>query len=212
MASRRGPDNSVRVAISGNLNGVNWANVFACQLTAATAPTQAMLDTWTDAFAAAYKTAFAGTLPPVTNFINAKAVMFLPGGAVLESSRPMTGSGTGGTAVQDDAISAVVSWTTSVYWRGGKPRTYLPGLAQSQVTNNNSLVGGFITTLTTAGNSFRTAVNALTATNITATVLGFFSFRTGNAERPAGLFFPIGGAIVHPRLGTQRRRLGRWVQ
>ncbi len=40
---------------------------------------------------------------------------------------------------------------------------------------------------------------------------GFVSFNSGNAPRGTPLFFAYTGAKVHPRPGTQRRRLGKWV-
>jgi hypothetical protein len=74
-----------------------------------------------------------------------------------------------------------------------------------------TLTAGEVTALTTAGTSFRTAINAITQGTITSTVLGFVSFFTGNAPRSPALFFAFSGAKVHPRLGSQRRRLGKWL-
>jgi hypothetical protein len=124
----------------------------------------------------------------------------------------MTGAGTGGTAIDDSSGSTVVSWLTSVYWRGGKPRTYVPAIVGTTVSaDDHTITAGGITAATTAGNNFRTDVQALAPGTITGTTFGFVSFQSGNAERPTPLFFPISGARVHGRLGTQRRRLGKWL-
>jgi hypothetical protein len=212
MASSRGPDNSVRIAISGTQNSINWANVFHAQLTTSSSIAQSDLDTWTTAVANAYKTRFAPQQTATVVYSLAKAVCFTPGGGELVSSSAMTGAGTsGGTQVSDQSACFVVSWTTNVYWRGGKPRTYLPGPANALVTNSSTIAAGTITSLGTAATNFRSDVNALTSGTITGTSFGFVSFSTGNAPRTPPLFFAIVGAKIHPRLGTQRRRLGRWT-
>jgi len=211
MATRRGPDNSVRVAISGTIDGTNWANVFRAQLTTSSSIAQADLDTWTTAFQNAYKTRFAPLMFGVAQFALAKTVLYSPGGGILNSVVTMTGTGTAaGSVIQDDSACKVVSWSSTVYWRGGKPRTYLTAVPVADIQNNRELTSSAVTALTTAGAGFRTDVNALTSGTITGTSLGFVSFRSANADRVPAVFFPITGARVHKRLGTQRRRLGRW--
>jgi len=64
--------------------------------------------------------------------------------------------------------------------------------------------------LKTAATGFRTAINALTQGTITSTVLGMVSFTTGGVARTPAVFYAFTGATVHQRLGTQRRRLGKW--
>lgn len=211
MASRRGPDNSVRIAVQGTINGQNWANVFYAQLTTSSAIAQADLDTWTTAFAAAFKTRFAARQNANCAYSLAKAILYTPGGGELISQANMTGTGSASGSLSDNAASEVISWASTVYWRGGKPRTYLTGPGGSVVATGNQLNSTEITALTSAAGSFRTDINALTAGTITGTTFGFLSFRTGNADRPVPLFFSIVGAKVHPRLGTQRRRLGKWL-
>jgi len=212
MASRRGPDNSVKVAITGTQAGVNWNNIFHCQLTTSSSIAQADLDTWTTSFQAQYKTSFAPHSHSGIVYTLAKTVLYTPGGGELISSITMTGNGTeAGTQISDASAAKVVSWLSTVYWRGGKPRTYIPGPVTADTANNVSLAGAEITSLQTAAGGFRTAINALTAGTITGTQLGFVSFFTGNALRPTPLFFAITGAKVHGRIGSQRRRLGRWI-
>jgi hypothetical protein len=212
MATSRGPDNSIRIAISGTQGTQNWANIFRCQLSTSGTITQADLDTWTAAFAAAYKSNLASSMTAQVSFVLAKCVLYAPGGGALVSTAAMTGAGTsGGTNVSDLSASLCLSWLSTVYWRGGKPRTYLPGVSTAQVTNNYQVASTTITGTGAAAASFRTAINALTAGTITGTVLGFVSFNSGNAPRGTPLFFPFSGVKLHGRLATQRRRLGRWL-
>jgi hypothetical protein len=212
MASRRGPDNSVRLAISGTIRGQNFANIFHCQLTTSSTIAQADLDTWNLAVFNAYKTRFQALLGTDVTVSFAKAVLYAPGGGELVSTQGTAYAGTGTPATSPGGVSKVLSWVSSVYWRGGKPRTYLPGLITADLTSGaDTIPAGQVTTIKTAATNYRTDVNALTAGTITGTSLGFVSFRSHNAERGTPLFFAFNGVTVHPRVGMQRRRDGRWI-
>lgn len=211
MASRRGPDNSVRVQIVGTIRGQTAANIFHAQLTTSSTITQADLDTWVTSFAAAYKTRLQALLPSDYAFSFAKAVLYTPGGGELVSSPAITTwNGTGASASSTGSMAAVLSWQSGVYWRGGKPRTYLPCQLTIVTGGTDLITAGNRTSYTTAGTGLKNDVNALTSGTITGTTFGFVSFRSGNAERGTPLFFAIVGCVVHPRIGSQRRRNGKW--
>lgn len=211
MASRRGPDNSVRFSVSGLIDSVAWANVFYAQLTTSGTIAQADLDTWTAAAGAAFKTRFAASQATAVGYGQCRSVLFSPGGTELLSIASLTGTGSGGTAVADDSACIVISWSTNVYWRGGKPRTYLAGVPNTAIVNGHNISSSPASAAATAAGNFRSDINALTAGTITGSSLGFVSFRTGNADRVPPQFYAFTGARVHPRLGTQRRRLGKWA-
>lgn len=209
MASRRGPDNSIRLVVDWSAYGVNMANVFWIQATTSGTPSQADLDAYATAFVTAYYTRFKNRISPNWLLSNVKATMFLPGGSVLESNLPASGAGTY-TSGNDAPASAsiIVSWLSNVYWRGGKPRTYLPGLRTTDVSTPTTLTSASTAAVDGNAGLFRTDANALTQGAITGSTLGFVSFRSGNTDRPAPLFFSFTGHKVHGRIGTQRRRLG----
>lgn len=212
MATRRGPDGTVRVAIQGTCNTVNWANIFWANLTTSATPAQADLDAWLTAFQAAYKTNFQAYSTTAVAYTQAQASYFYPTNLLLPSIVPMTGTGSGTAgAGQVQSACAVISWQTGVYWRGGKPRNYLPDIDDGNYTGQRTLTGAAVTNLIASAGAFRTAVNALTSGAITGTQLGFVSFRSGNADRVPPVFFAFNGVKVHPRIGTQRRRLGKWA-
>ena len=211
MPSRRGPDNTVRIAITGQISGVPWANIFSALLTVSGTPSQADFDGWTTAFAAAYKARFAANLPNNCTFQQARAVMFTPGGGEIVSVEPITGGGTSGTNAANNCSAGVISWYASVYWRGGKPRTYLPGIPTTGTTGGNVLTATYQTALQTAATNLRSDINALTSGAITGTQFGFVSFMSGNVARVPPVFYAINTAKVHLRLGTIRRRLGLYI-
>lgn len=211
MASRRGPDNSVRVAFVGTIRGQASANVMYFQLGTSSSIAQADLDTWLGLLGAAFKARFQTQLPGDYTFNYAKAVAFTPGGSEIVSTyTPAAWSGTVGGTSAVGSTAVVISWSSGVYWRGGKPRTYLPIAGNDINAGADTILTAYRTATTTAATNFKNDANALTSGTITSTQFGFVSFRSGNAERGTPLFFAITGAVIHPRVGTQRRRAGKW--
>lgn len=212
MASRRGPDNSAKITIQGTVDTNPFANGFALNLTPSGSVTSADFTSLVTAVGAAYKTAFQAHQNGIVDYVLARGVYFAPGGTELLAEVAMSGAGSsGGTAIDDISASIVISWLSSVYWRGGKPRTYLPGVESGMMASGHRISSGSVSTFTTQAASFLTAVNALTESTISATRMGFISFFSGNALRATPVFYAITGATVHPRLGSQRRRLGKWA-
>jgi hypothetical protein len=211
MASRRGPDLTCRVALVGSLRGQACANVMYFKLSTSGSIVQADLDTWTAAVAAAFKTRMQGSLPSDYTFSYAKAVLFTPGGGELVSTNtPTAWSGTSGATSLVGSVCVVLSWSSGVYWRGGKPRTYIPASTGAITAGTDQIAGATRTAIATAASNLKNDFNALTATSITGTQFGFVSFRSGNAERTPPVFFAITGVVIHPRVGSQRRRDGKW--
>jgi hypothetical protein len=196
----------------GTQASVNIVNVFWAKLTTSGTVTQGDLDTWTAAFGAAYKARFTAQFGTGYTFSQCKAVLFVDGTPlnVLESTASLTGSGSA-TSGTDLATAMTVSWNTSAYWRGGKPRTYLP-VSGALSTTAKVWSTTAITAATTAVGNFRTDINALTGgTTITGTALGFVSFYSGGNLRSPPLFFSYQGFKIHPRYSHQRRRDGKWL-
>jgi hypothetical protein len=212
MASRRGPDNSVRISINGSYWGVANANVFSAQCVVPGTPTQAQFDAWVAAFGAAYINRFKNHQSVSQLYSTAKATYFLPGGLAMESVQPLAGAGTDVSGADDPgSVCAVISWLANVYWRGGKPRTYLPGLRTADRSGAIGLSVAGAAAIDGNAGLFMADINALAPAGFTSTALGFVSFRSGLADRVPPIFFPFTGHRVHLRLGTQRRRLGHYV-
>jgi hypothetical protein len=215
VAQRIGPALSCRVAISGTFGGQSIVNVFWCQLTSSATITQADLDTWTAAIGAAYKLRFASLINSNYTFALAASTLFVDGTPlnIMQSQQSLSGAATGG-ADEIAGLAAVISWQSSAYWRGGKPRTYIPmPSAGVSVSAPGQLGATYITNLNTGAGNFRTDVNALTGgTTIASTKLGFVSFFSGGLDRVPPLFFAFTGQKIHPRIASQRRRNGKWLR
>jgi hypothetical protein len=213
VATRRGPDNSMRTAISGQFEGAAWTNVWWTQHTVSGTPAQADVDFVSAAIAAAMNNRFKNHQMVNTAYQKATSTFFLPGGLVINSVTPLATAGTDVSGANLPANCAVgVSWISNVYWRGGKPRNYFCGISSNDMNlpaDSQHLTAAAVAAWDGNAGLYLTDVNAITHGAITGTALGFVSFRSGNADRPAPLFFPFLGHRVHNRLDTQRRRLGR---
>jgi hypothetical protein len=115
-------------------------------------------------------------------------------------------------------VAVCTGWTIAAHYRGGHPRTYWPGvptsfitaagdptLTTAAITNYQTTVGGALTT-------FNTQLLALPF----AGVLGSIATRRTTAGVGAcltpPLFYSYEGCVVHARLDSQRRRLGKESQ
>lgn len=131
-------------------------------------------------------------------------------GSGLATSGVFNSVGTAGGNNIAPSTCITLSWRAGAYWRGGKPRTYLPGPTTSQLTNigSASLLSATTAALATAANSFIADVAALNDGG-KVFALGFVSYYSKGVFRPFPLFFPFTAAVVHDRLDSQRRRSGK---
>jgi hypothetical protein len=202
----------MRIAINGILNTKPMTNVFALECATSSTPAQADVDSIVTSVQAAYKTRFAPLQSSLVTYSLAQGIFFVPGGGEIISSIPMSGGGSAGATNElTNQTAIVLSWLSGVYWRGGKPRTYIGGMLAGQLLNSYELSAAVVTAAQGDGASFITDLNALTHGAITSCTFGFVSFSTGNAPRPSPVFYSITGCKVHERVGTQRRRLGKWI-
>lgn len=203
------PVGTARVAISGTGDAGNpWVNVFWLNLTA-TSPTAANFTSVLSDVIGAYT---AHLLPSVANewfATQIKGSYLHAAGSAFESVLSVSDEGSAGASPSTDATCSLINWAIPDYYRGGHPRTYLPGTPENQITNGRNLNGTFRSTLATGANAFITAVNAITEGGITAAALGTVRFASGNAWLTPPVFRAFTGASVNPIISTQRRRLAR---
>lgn len=200
------PVGTARVAISGTGEAGNpWVNVFWLNLTATT-HVQADLKSVVDSMVGYYAATMMGQVAGSFHQTGAKASWLYASGNVLEYSGSYSNAGTGGTALGSDAACYVVDWSISDYYRGGHPRTYLPGVVGTNCTNGRSLTSGAQSNIANNANTFLTDVNAETHGGISAVALGTVRFASGNAWLSPPVFRAYQGASARAILGTQRRR------
>jgi hypothetical protein len=193
--------------LEGTLGTHRWNNVFWLLLTSS-APAQADLDSLAGSINALWATTLAMHLTNVVNLVTTQLV-WLPGGGVelVSANSTLQAGHDTGTTLQDAAASVVLSWHIGAYYRGGHPRTYMPGLDPVNITNYSDLTPGVVSAIHTDALAWLNGINAMTHGAISAVQLGTVSFQAAHAWRTPPIFRPYLGVTCRPTIGTQRRRL-----
>lgn len=193
--------------MNGTQSGFTWAIILWLKLVASSR-SGADLSTLLGAIHSAWDTNMKVLYPSSAQVTEMKAVWIIPGGGeiVISNTQAMPGTKVG-VPMSTLASCAVLNWRIDQYYRGGKPRTYMPGLVNTDTTDNVHLTNGAMTTAQTQAAAFLAAVNALTAGAITSCTLGTVSFQQKKQWRDSPLFFPYKGVTCRSVMGIQRRRL-----
>jgi len=201
------PADSVRVALSGTTRGHRFVNVFWLKLTKSAAVTVNDLSTIATGIDTTYNTSIrTATTGDVT--LTAIDLKYYKGdGTILEYTKTVARSGASGTSVNDAACCFVVNWIISSLYRGGHPRSYMPGVDGTTVSNGSDISSGMVSTFATAAEAFRNAINAITSTNVTAVVMGTVRFQQADTWLSPPAFFAYTSSRVRSKIGTQRRRI-----
>jgi len=203
------PADAMRISLEGTYGDATWANILHLQTINNGAPTvadmQTVLTDVADAFHGNVMPFFSSAL----ELTQAKGVLILSGSTeqVGVVSTTLAGSETGVGMPASTAVA--LSWSISAYYRGGKPRTYVCGVTEDIVQTVRTIKAASGASIAAGAATFIDDVNAITTTSITAVELGTYSFASGNAWRGTPLFRAYTGVIVHDRLDSQRRRLGK---
>jgi hypothetical protein len=213
MSTRPWPQtNSLRVAVEGaTAKGVNWANIFWLVALEAVTPTTTQCDSYAENFYNAYNTHLFALLGKDANMLRCAVNFYGAQPTQIVGDYVATTAGGSSNDTEVDSLTCAVSWQIGATWRGGKPRTYLPALPTEAFADSNTLDSTFIANVLSGAEAFNTAVNELNITSGNQTLLSCMSFFSGNSPRANGTAFSITGALVHPRIDSMRRRLGKEV-
>jgi len=134
----------------------------------------------------------------------AKATLAMSDGSTIvvgESALGFSGTDTG--TPMPGAVSCVISWLGAWHYRGGKPRTYLPGLTTSWLNSPTQLDGGLLASQTLNALNTMTSIDAYSASDVPSLSLGVL---LGNTPTSPGTFAPFTGVLCRQQIGSQRRR------
>jgi hypothetical protein len=103
----------------------------------------------------------------------------------------------------------LINWSTGDPRRGGKPRTYLPGVHEASNANSADLNSTTISGINGRIPTFLAGIPASSHGGLTADELVEYSTVLNGAYRPAGVSYGINAGTVNPVIGSQRRRVDR---
>ncbi len=200
----------MRIAFEGQQQSVPWANVMWVRNGNAVTPSQADLDSMVTFIGNAYATALAPSVGSFLIYSQAVATYFAGGGEGLKSTSPQNIVGTGGSTSVTAATAACVSWPIASLYKGGHPRTYIPGIPTAATATMNTLNATWLAALLTRLATFRSSVNGHSVGAFTTAQLGTVSFQHAGQWRTPPIFRAYtAGPFADDRIDTQRRRLGR---
>ena len=198
-----------RFAVSGTNQSQKWVNVFHMQYSNVPADTPTM-NSICQAVHTAYLNAF-------TVLWSANCILITVDGQDLASRTGAVGSfslshpGTAVAAVDLPVqVALCLSWTISDRYRGGHPRTYLPGIVAGNLSQGRLLTTAGHTQYLNAAAAFLTNMNAITA-GASSWKMVCVRYFSQHQLLPNPLVRLIGSEAVHGRIDTQRRRLGKEV-
>lgn len=200
--------NVIRCNYTGTFGGSKWANVFHVRFTG---PTPGQTDM--NSLALALRNAWDSNIKPIVVsqvVLNSTTCVDLSSYSGLVSTDGTSSTGTVLTASQLPAsVALVASFKIARRYRGGHPRMYLTGQTQTNTSNATNWLSGWVTTTTTAMSNWRTAINTLTYASLGNISLVALSYYSGGVLRASPFVDPISNVIVHSRIDTMRRRLGK---
>lgn len=108
-------------------------------------------------------------------------------------------------------VALVLSHSIARRYRGGHPRTYLTGMPWADLSDNNLWPSGVISSALGGFTTFISAVQALSSAAWTPLLFSNVSYYTGKTRRVVPVVDTINATVAHPRVCTQRRRLGKEI-
>lgn len=201
---------AIRVAYSGTYLGTTWAVIHWFFSAFTSDPTDADVDSLNTALAGAFASHLLGPISSTTtHFTTTSTTVYLGVSGVIRRIRVADATGAQGGGDLPAQVSILVDWASRDGRRGGKPRSYMPGVAHDVVLESYQVASGSLAGMNTAVAAYIAAVNALTEGTIPTLEFVDMSFVNGGAYRATPVFFPITGGHVRPVLATQRRRVDR---
>jgi hypothetical protein len=114
-------------------------------------------------------------------------------------------AGTDNSGLQDAQVSYLINWSTGDPRRGGKPRSYIPGVIDAFLQDSAFLLPATVLNKSTLLTTWLTGLPA----RAIPLQLVEMSFVDHKADRVTPVTYPIIGAALNPVVATQRRRVDR---
>lgn len=206
------PAGWLRVAFEGTWDFVDWAVIHWFVTTPTTDPTMSELNDLVDLIGEAFgdNLIHNGAVSTLVSFTTVKAVYAIA--SVPEKMRTVRIADEAGAGSSDQSLGQacyLIDWDSSDGRRGGKPRSYIPGVTDEDMADGAHILDSSRLTMTNSANAYHNAVNALTSAPWSSIHFIDASFVNAKAYRLVPHGYEIFSGHCSPVTGTQRRRVGR---
>lgn len=197
----------LRIALRGAFGTGEWANIyhFAFSGGPATDPDCATMASQTRT---AWGTNFLGAYPPIVT-LTSVTVEDLTSSSAGVGAWAGSDIGTGTSRPVPANVCMLVKHTIGRRYRGGHPRTYLPGPNDAILSTPTQWDASAVATIQGFFNTFISDVETTTLPSITFPLHVSVSYFTGHSQRLTPVVDPVLGSTVETMVATQRRRVGR---
>ena len=204
------PVGVAKIIHEGTLFLKNWANIYYHLITG-TSGTVNVADIISLAHQAHtnYGTTVQGLKADASTLHTTKAIYVPSLGTELVGEYSSDVSGIQHFPPMPNNVAIVASWLTDQYYRGGHARTYFDAPPEGDAADGVSWSPAAITAWENEAAALLAANNNITTTHIILTAMGTVNFARHNAWLSPAVWTPYFGVTVHPRIDTQRRRLGK---
>jgi hypothetical protein len=206
------PVSSLRVAYEGTLGPATWAVVHWFLVTQSGALVLANLNELVDDLGEIFAQRFinVGYVSSSCHFTRIKATLRdADGTSMYRTSRVADVAGTGSGDSEAAQVCVLIDWATGDPRRGGKPRSYLPGVTDESLSDSARLTPAAVVAFSSSAAVYITDCLALTEGTISNPEMVEMSFRNLNTWRAAAVAYPILGGAASDVVATQRRRVDR---
>lgn len=201
------PAGSCRVTTQGTYLGHKWACIWWLNLTSAN-PQAADLILLAAKVGSAWGTNVSPQLSPGA-VMNTVLLVWTPvlGQEIVATDTTAHAGGQTGGEMTNSASCYVVNHRTGAYYRGGHPRSYVPGVPPAHVTAGSTIDTSQCTLMASGWSAMVNAINTGPAGAINGAVAGTVRFASKGAWLNPPTFVPWQSHSVRPTLGTIKARL-----
>lgn len=199
--------NVVKVEIIGSYGSTSFANIFHVKYTGSPDPA-ANLDLL-NAVEASYHTRFGPRVSNQVTITEAIATDLTSDTAPRSEIAPSGHAGSLTGTPLPASVSMVISWAIARRYRGGHPRTYLPGQTADSMDGEGLWLGATTAASAAAAADFKADIAGASISGYSAIELGSVSYFTGGVRRVTPIFDAFLVGTCHSRIDSQRRRLGK---
>ena len=204
------PVNSAKAVVTGTFGPATWANILYFQVI--TAATGGEADTANDVAEGALdlynKLGYSHFSSEWT--VQTSKVLYRASSA--DYVRALTIADATGSAdgpAQDAQVSYLINWLTGDVRRGGKPRTYIPGVPLAACADSANLTTDFLGAMNSGISDWQAELADGSLTNGSIIALVEMSFVSAGVDESPPFAYPVTGGRVNPVVATQRRRIDR---